>query len=91
MNSTNPLIINGKVYDKFNITLALSTRFDDSEDASLALTLTPARYENGIVEQSTENNQTVLFGSKSVADQPTLIALEEILTAIQKLITTKEL
>ena len=91
MNSTNPLIIDGKVYDKFNITLALSTRFEDSEDASLALTLTPTKHETGIVEQNTENNQTILFGSKTVADQPTSIALEEILAAIQKLIITKNI
>ena len=88
MKPTNPIIIDGKTYDLYTMTLTTASRYNspDQQDASCVLTLTPTRFEGDQIEQSQENNRTVLFGSLAVADQNAIIAVDEVSAAIQKFI-----
>ena len=88
MKPTNPIVINGKTYDLYTMTLATASRYNspDQQDASVVLTLTPTRFEGDQVEQSQENNRTVLFGSLASASQPAIVAVDEVSSAIQKFI-----
>jgi len=88
MKPTNPIIIDGKTYDLYTMTLATASRYNspDQQDASCVLTLTPTRFEGDQIEQSQENNRTVLFGSLAVADQNAIVAVDEVSAAIQKFI-----
>ena len=88
MKPTNPIVIDGKTYDLYTMTLATASRYSspDQQDASVVLTLTPTRFEGDQVEQSQENNRTVLFGSLASASQPAIVAVDEVSAAIQKFI-----
>ena len=88
MKPTNPIVIDGKTYDLYTMTLATASRYNspDQQDASCVLTLTPTRFEGDQIEQSQENNRTVLFGSLAVADQNAIVAVDEVSAAIQKFI-----
>jgi hypothetical protein len=88
MKPTNPIVIDGKTYDLYTMTLATASRYNspDQQDASVVLTLTPTRFEGDQVEQSQENNRTVLFGSLASASQSAIVAVDEVSAAIQKFI-----
>ena len=91
MNTTNPIIINEQVYDKYTVSLAFTNRFDSlsEEDHSMALTLTPTRIEDGNVHQSHENNKIILFNSKNTLDEIGFTFSNEIENAIKKLIISQ--
>jgi len=88
MKPTNPIVIDGKTYDLYTMTLATASRYNspDQQDASVVLTLTPTRFEGDQVEQSQENNRTILFGSLASASQKAIVAVDEVSAAIQKFI-----
>jgi len=88
MKPTNPIVIDGKTYDLYTMTLATASRYNspDQQDASVVLTLTPTRFEGDQVEQSQENNRTILFGSLASASQPAIVAVDEVSAVIQKFI-----
>lgn len=88
MKPTNPIVIDGESYDFYSMTLATASRYNspDQQDASVVLTLTPTRFEGDQVEQSQENNRTILFGSLASASQPAIVAVDEVSAAIQKFI-----
>lgn len=53
MTLKNPLVIAGKIWDRFSVNIAISSRYnpDGSSDASVALRLIPTRInEDGAVE-----------------------------------------
>ena len=92
MNATNPITIDGKTYDRYSMTLAVSGRYTapDQPDASVVLTLTPTRFEGDQIEQAAES-RTVLFGSLAVADDEARTAVSEVQAALQKFILSKGL
>ena len=92
MNATNPITIDGKTYDRYSMTLAVSGRYTapDQPDASVVLTLTPTRFEGDQIEQAAES-RTVLFGSLAVADDEARTAVSEVQAALQKFIYSKGL
>jgi hypothetical protein len=92
MNATNPITIDGKTYDRYSMTLAVSGRYTapDQPDASVVLTLTPTRFEGDQIEQAAES-RTVLFGSLAVADDDARAAVSEVQAALQKFILAKGL
>ena len=92
MNATTPLQIDGKTYDRYAMTLAVSGRYNapDQPDASVVLTLTPTRFEGDQIEQAAES-RTVLFGSLAVADDEARTAVSEVQAALQKFILSKGL
>jgi hypothetical protein len=92
MTASNPLQIDGKTYDRYSMTLAVSGRYTapDQPDASVVLTLTPTRFEGDQIEQAAES-RTVLFGSLAVADDDARTAVSEVQAALQKFILAKGL
>jgi len=92
MIASNPITIDGKTYDRYSMTLAVSGRYTapDQPDASVVLTLTPARFEGDQIEQAAES-RTVLFGSLAVADDDARTAVSEVQAALQKFINAKGL
>jgi hypothetical protein len=92
MNASTPITIDGKTYDRYAMTLAVSGRYNapDQPDASVVLTLTPTRFEGDQIEQAAES-RTVLFGSLAVADDEARTAVSEVQAALQKFIYSKGL
>jgi hypothetical protein len=92
MNATAPITIDGKTYDRYAMTLAVSGRYNapDQPDASVVLTLTPTRFEGDQIEQAAES-RTVLFGSLAVADDEARTAVSAVQAALQKFIYSKGL
>jgi hypothetical protein len=92
MNASNPIQIDGKTYDRYSMTLAVSGRYTtpDQPDASVVLTLTPTRFEGDQIEQAAES-RTVLFGFLAVADDDARLAVAEVQAALQKFILAKGL
>jgi hypothetical protein len=94
MQSTNPIEIDGKSFDRFSLNLAINGKYlpDGSSDASIAARFIPTRLvENGEPEQAQEQSVNIALGSLSGADQPTLTAVAEISAALQKFILSKGL
>jgi len=92
MKASAPITIDGKTYDRYSMTLAVSGRYNapDQPDASVVLTLTPTRFEGDQIEQTAES-RTVLFGSLSVADDDARVAVAEVQASLQKFINAKGL
>jgi hypothetical protein len=92
MTASNPITIDGKTYDRYSMTLAVSGRYTapDQPDASVVLTLTPTRFEGDQIEQAAES-RAVLFGSLAVADDDARTAVSEVQAALQKFILAKGL
>ena len=94
MNTTNPIEINGKSYDKFSLNLAISGRYenDGTPNACINLLLTPTRIEAGEVITAPEAAVSILRGSLSeVTDPAEQAAIAAIQTALQTYITAKGL
>jgi hypothetical protein len=93
MNATNPIVIDGKTYDRYSLNLAITGKYnsDGSSDANIAARFIPTRIEGDEVEQAQEQAVNLALGSISDADQSTLTAVAEISAAIQKFILSKGL
>jgi hypothetical protein len=93
MQSTNPIEIDGKLFDRYSLNLAINGKYlpDGSSDASIAARFIPTRIEGDEVEQAQEQSVNIALGSLSGADQPTLTAVAEISAALQKFIISKGL
>jgi len=93
MNATNPITIDGKTYDKFSLSLAITGKYlpDGTTEASVAMRLIPTRIENGEVITSDAEAKGIALGSISGSDEPTHTAVAEISAALQKFILSKGL
>jgi hypothetical protein len=93
MNASNPITIDGKTYDRYSLNLAINGKYnaDGSSDASIAARFIPTRIEGDEVEQAQEQSVNLALGSLSGSDEPTLTAVAEISTALQKFIFSKGL
>jgi hypothetical protein len=94
MTATNPIEIDGQIFDRFSLNLAINGKYlpDGSSDASIAARFIPTRLiENGEPEQAQEQSVNIALGSLSGSDAATLTAVAEISAALQKFIISKGL
>ena len=94
MNASSPITIDGKVFDKYSLNLAINGKYlaDGTPDASIAARFIPTRLvEDGEPEQAQEQSVNIAIGSLSGSDEPTLTAVAEITAALQKFIISKGL
>jgi hypothetical protein len=93
MNASTPLQIDGKSYDRYSMTLAVSGRYTapDQPDASVVLTLTPIRFEGEDCIAAQDHGHTILFGTLASADDAERLAVSEVQAALQKFIHSKGL
>lgn len=92
MKATNPITIDDKTYDRYVMSMAVSSRYMTPEqgDCSVVLTLTPARFEGDQLELAAESRQ-VLFGTLLNADDDAKATVSEMQAALQKYINAKGL
>lgn len=93
MTASNPIEINGKSYDKFSLNLAITGKYqaDGTQEAAIAARFIPTRIDGDEVIEAQEHSVNIALGSLSDADEPTLTAVAEISTALQKFILSKGL
>ena len=93
MKPTNPIIIDGKSYDKFSLNLAITGKYnaDGSTDANVAMRLVPTRIENGVVEVADANSVGISLGTLADFDVATQTAVATIQAALQSYIAAKGL
>jgi hypothetical protein len=100
MIATNPIIIDGKTYDRFSLNLAItgSYKADGSQDASIAMRLVPTRLVPATDEApaSVETADSAAIGLlrghlSEVADPAEQAAVSAIQAALQNLLISKGL
>lgn len=93
MISNNPIQIDGKTFDRFNLNLAITGKYngDGSTDANVAMRLAPTRIENGEVYTADEAAIGVALGSLAGSDEATQQAVGAIQQALQNYINAKGL
>ena len=94
MNASAPSTIDGKIYDKFSLNLAISGRYESNgtPDACINLLLTPTRIEAGEVITAPEAAISILRGRLSeVTDPAEQAAIGAIQDALQTYIAAKGL
>ena len=100
MNTTNPITIDGKTYDRYSLNLAITGSYkpDGTPDASIAMRLVPARLvpatdeAPAAVETADSAAIGLLRGHLSeVADPAEQAAVAAIQTALQTLLISKGL
>ena len=94
MKSTNPIEIDGQIFDRYSLNLAINGKYnaDGTPDASIAARFIPTRLvEDGEPDQAQEHSVNIALGSLSGSDEPTLTAVAEISAALQKFILSKGL
>jgi len=93
MISNNPIQIDGKTFDRFNLNLAITGKYngDGSTDANVAMRLVPTRIENGEVYTADEAAIGIALGSLAGADEATQQAVGAIQAALQAYLTAKGL
>jgi len=93
MNTSAPIEINGKQYDKYSLNLAITGRYlsDGSSDANVAMRLVPTRIENGEVITADSAAKGIALGSLAGSDEATQQAVGAIQAALQSYISAKGL
>lgn len=93
MISNNPIQIDGKTFDRFNLNLAITGKYngDGSTDANVAMRLVPTRIENGEVITADEAAIGIALGSLAGSDEATQQAVGAIQQALQNYINAKGL
>lgn len=92
MTATNPIEIDGKSFDRYSLNLAINGKYQSNgqPEASIAARFIPTRLtEEGEVIEMQDHSVNIALGSLSGADEPTLTAVAEIQSALQKFITLK--
>jgi hypothetical protein len=93
MNTTNPIQINGKTYDRFSLNLAITGKYksDGSTDAQIAMRLIPTRLADGAVETADSAAIGISLGTLAGSDQATQTAVAAIQSALQTYLQAKGL
>lgn len=95
MNTTQPIEIDGKIYDRLNVSLAITSRVEQGVyTAGAACRLVPMRIlEDGSCEELVDQAKAVLLGDTAglELDTPERIAMSAVYLAIQDFITAKGL
>ena len=91
MKSTNPIEIDGQIFDLYSLNLIVSGSYDaeGKPDASVVCNLVPTRLDGDSVETAPDNAINIRIGKLDQADAPTLAAVNAIHSALQTFITEK--
>jgi len=93
MTSSNPKLIEDKIYDRFSLNLAITglIKPDGTEDANVAMRLVPTRVEDGVVEKVDGAAIPIYLGSIADVDPITQQVVFKIKEALQEFVTLKGL
>ena len=93
MKPTNPIEIDGQIYDLYTINLAITSlvKPDASEDANVSMRLLPTRIADGEVIVAEDYARVMLLGSVDNVDLATKTAVSQISASIQEFIYAKGL
>ena len=93
MKPTNPIEIDGQIYDLYTINLAITSlvKPDASEDANVSMRLLPTRIADGEVIVAEDYARVMLLGSADNVDLATKTAFSQISASIQEFIFAKGL
>jgi hypothetical protein len=93
MNATAPIQIDGKSYPLYSLNLIVSGSYDaeGQPDASVVCNLVPTRIDGDMVETAPQHALNIRLGKLDQADEPTLIAVNAIQSALQQFINSKEI
>jgi hypothetical protein len=93
MKPTNPIEIDGQIYDLYTINLAITSvvKPDASEDANVSMRLLPTRIADGEVIVAEDYARVMLLGSVANVDLATKTAVAQISASIQEFIYAKGL
>jgi hypothetical protein len=91
MKPTNPIEIDGQIYDLYTINLAITSvvKPDASEDANVSMRLLPTRIADGEVIVAEDYARVMLLGSVANVDLATKTAVAQISASIQEFIYAK--
>lgn len=91
MKPTNPIEIDGQIYDLYTINLAITSivKPDASEDANVSMRLLPTRIADGEIIVAEDYARVMLLGSVANADVATKTAVAQISASIQEFIYAK--
>ena len=93
MKSTNPIIINGKTYDRYSLNLIVSGIYtpEGQPDVALVCDLLPTRIEGNTIQTAPQNTIHMRLGALDQADAQTLQTVSAIHSALQTFLTQKGL
>lgn len=93
MTPSQPIVIDGKVYDLYSMNLAVTSFYkgDGTEDANIAMRLIPTRIQDGQVITADAEARGFAMGTLAGADDITIQTAEAIQAAIQNYINAKGL
>ncbi len=93
MIATKPIEIEGETYDRYNLALAITGKYngDGSTDANVAMRLVPTRIEGGEVITAEAADIGVSLGSLAGSDTATQQAVAAIQAALQAFVAAKGL
>lgn len=93
MTPSQPIVIDGKVYDLYSMNLAVTSFYkgDGTEDANIAMRLIPTRIQDDQVITADAEARGFAMGTLAGADDITIQTAEAIQTAIQNYINAKGL
>lgn len=93
MTPSQPIVIDGKVYDLYSMNLAVTSFYkgDGTQDAKIAMRLIPTRIDNGQVESADSDARCMALGTLEGDDAITQTAVSEIQQALQNYINAKGL
>ena len=91
MKPTNPIEIDGQIYDLYTINLAITSlvKPDASEDANVSMRLLPTRIADGGVIVAEDYARVMLLGSVANVDLATKTSVAQISASIQEFIYAK--
>jgi len=93
MTPSQPIVIDGKVYDLYSMNLAVTSfyKVDGTQDANIAMRLVPTRIDNGKVENADLDARCISLGTLEGDDAITKTAVSQIQQALQNYIDAKGL
>lgn len=93
MIAKEPININGQIYDRYNINLAISSRYkaDGNLEVNAAMSLIPAKINEGSVQTDDQNHKAFLLGSIDDAGGAEKQAFLTIKSAIENYLRSKGL
>jgi hypothetical protein len=93
MTPSQPIVIDGKVYDLYSMNLAVTSFYkgDGTEDANIAMRLIPTRVSDGQVETTEFEIKDIALGTLEGDDTITQTAVATIKQALQTYINEKGL
>lgn len=93
MTPSQPIVIDGKVYDLYSMNLAVTSFYkgDGTEDANIAMRLIPTRIEGNQVETADQEARGLALGTLEGDDAITQTAVSQIQQALQNYINAKGL